>query len=259
MKLLTRGNPKTLKGEKKGYLTYIMHLAPADMSGYNVCAMATDGCIAACLNTAGHGGIGAGSLAEIKGETQTNTVQKCRIRRTKWYFEDRPAFMAALHKEIKGAIRYAQARDLTPVFRLNGTSDIPWESVPVIVGNHSYTNIMYAFPHIQFYDYTKRPNRKNLPPNYHITFSYAETTRNQNDAIKAVANGMNVAVVFRSRALVESYLAKGTWEMCAPFGVNMPVFDGDESDLRFLDPAGVAVALYAKGRGKRDKSGFVQD
>ena len=35
--------------------------------------------------------------------------------------------------------------------------------------------------------------------------------------------------------------------------------DGDADDLRFLDPAGSVVALYAKGRAKKDKTGFVVD
>jgi len=38
----------------------------------------------------------------------------------------------------------------------------------------------------------------------------------------------------------------------------LPVFNGDESDLRFLDPQGVIVGLYAKGKAKKDTSGFVK-
>ena len=36
------------------------------------------------------------------------------------------------------------------------------------------------------------------------------------------------------------------------------VLEFDESDLRFLDPKGVIVGLYAKGRAKKDESGFVK-
>ena len=39
----------------------------------------------------------------------------------------------------------------------------------------------------------------------------------------------------------------------------LPTVDGDKNDLRFLDPKGVAVALYAKGKAKHDTSGFVQE
>ena len=76
MKLLTTGNPKLMKGEKKGYLSFVLHLAPADLSGYNVCPMASDGCRAACLNTAGRGGI-------FKPGTTTNAIQDARIRKTR--------------------------------------------------------------------------------------------------------------------------------------------------------------------------------
>ena len=36
------------------------------------------------------------------------------------------------------------------------------------------------------------------------------------------------------------------------------VFNGDESDLRFLDPKGVIVGLYMKGKAKKDNTGFVK-
>ena len=58
MKLLSVGNPKTLKGMAQGYNTYILHLAPFTLSGRNTCPKATAGCAAACLNTAGRGEIG---------------------------------------------------------------------------------------------------------------------------------------------------------------------------------------------------------
>jgi hypothetical protein len=57
MSLLTVGNPKLVKGEKKGYLSSVLHFAPADVSGKEVCPKRTAGCTAACLNTAGRGGI----------------------------------------------------------------------------------------------------------------------------------------------------------------------------------------------------------
>ena len=94
MKLLSVGNPKTLKGMKQGFNTYIMHLAPADVSGYQTCPKATVGCKAACLNTSGRGGMFK------KGET-TNTIQKARIRKTKMFFENRQEFMADLVKDIE--------------------------------------------------------------------------------------------------------------------------------------------------------------
>jgi hypothetical protein len=93
MKLLSTGNPKILKGLAEGYNTYILHLAPADLSGYETCAKRTTGCTAACLNTAGRGGMFK------KGET-TNVIQKARIRKTQMFFEERMYFMNWLVKDI---------------------------------------------------------------------------------------------------------------------------------------------------------------
>lgn len=228
MKLLTSGNPKILKGQKKGYMSFILHLAPAKLSGYNVCPMASVGCAAACLNTAGRGGMFR------PGET-TNIIQEARIRKTRLYFEYRPLFLTQLVNDIKLGISQATRKGLIPCFRLNGTSDITWENVGV-EGND---NIMSMFPDIQFYDYTKRTNRKKLPKNYHLTFSRSEA--NDSDVVKMIKS-MNVAVVFKS--LPPEYLG-------------LPVINGDDTDLRFLDPNNVIVGLKAKGRGKKDSSGFV--
>lgn len=231
MKLLTTSNQKIQKGQSKGYLTFILHLAPTKLSGYNTCPMATLGCAAACLNTAGHGGMFK------KGET-TNKVQEARKRKTVQFFEDRDTFMAQLVKDIRQGIMQAHKRNMTPVFRLNGTSDIRWELVPA----GGAENIMKLFPYVQFYDYTKIPNRRNLPTNYHLTFSLAES--NESDADLALENGMNVAAVFRK--LPERFKDR-------------PVINGDENDLRFLDYRGVIVGLKAKGRAKKDTSGFVRN
>ena len=234
MKLLTAGNPKTLKGESKGYLTFILHLSPADVAGVgNMCPKATAGCKLVCLNTAGRGGM-------FTAEQGTNKIQEARKRKTRWFVSDRKTFLAQLVKDIEQAIKYAEKRDLTPVFRLNGTSDLAWEKYSIENGR----NIFEMFPDYQFYDYTKILGRKVKGiANYHLTFSQAES--NMDDVKKAVKQGMNVATVFR-KTLPETYLGR-------------PVFDGDESDLRFLDPKGVIVGLKAKGRARKDTSGFVID
>ena len=85
MKLLSTANPKIQKGTKKGYLSFILHLAPADLSGKETCPKRTAGCTAACLNTAGRGGMFR------KGES-TNIIQQARIRKTKMFFEQRDQF-----------------------------------------------------------------------------------------------------------------------------------------------------------------------
>ena len=229
MHLLTTSNPKLMKGEKKGYLSFVLHLAPSNVSGYNTCPMASNGCRAACLNTAGRGGF-------FKPGTSTNSIQEARIRKTRLFFEDRAGFLSLLVSDIQAAIRTAERKNLIPVFRLNGTSDIRWESVAV----EGFPNLMARFPAVQFYDYTKLANRRDLPPNYHLTFSRSES--NAESVHVAIQNGMNVAAVFD--VVPSTYLGR-------------PVVDGDETDLRFLDPRGVIVGLKAKGKGKKDTSGFV--
>lgn len=240
MNLLSTGNPKILKGTSKGYNTYILHLAPANVSGYETCPKRTEGCTAACLNTAGHGGM-------FKKGENTNVIQEARKRKTRLFFENRSGFMALLVKDIELAIRQSVKKGLTPVFRLNGTSDLSWEKYSVIRNGVEFLNIFYAFPEVQFYDYTKVLGRKvsNIA-NYQLTFSAADG--NDSDVVKAIAAGLNVAVVFgipKKMEMPESYLGR-------------PVFNGDDSDLRFLDPKGVIVGLYAKGKAKKDSTGFVK-
>ena len=225
MKLLSTANPKIQKGTKLGYLSFILHLAPATLSGKETCPKRTAGCTEACLNTAGRGGM-------FKRGENTNMIQEARIRKTKMFFEARDEFMAQLEKDIKLGIKQAAKLGLTPVFRLNGTSDLAWEKYGIIE----------KFPQVQFYDYTKVLGRKVAHlPNYHLTFSAADG--NDADVQKAVAQGMNVAAVFDK--LPETYMGR-------------PVINADETDLRFLDPKGVIAGLKAKGRAKKDTSGFVR-
>ena len=244
-KLLTiDADPKTVKGRKKGYRTAVLYLAPADLSGYEVCPMRSKGCTAACLNTAGRAGI-------IKSGEHTNPIQQARIRRTVMYFEQRETFLTQLVKEITTFIKGAEREGLIPAIRLNGTSDIPWERVPVSGTDDNRrpysdkANIMEVFPEVQFYDYTKRHNRKNLPANYYLTYSLAED--NDDRAAQAMINGLNVAAVFfkvPERFKLADY--------------DVEVVNGDENDLRFLDPSLVIVGLKAKGKARSDTSGFVR-
>jgi hypothetical protein len=240
MKLLSTGNPKVLKGLAQGFNTYILHLAPADVSGYETCAKRTAGCTAACLNLAGRGGMFK------KGES-TNVIQQARIRKTKMFFEDRITFMNLLVKDIELAIKQSKRMGLIPVFRMNGTSDLAFEKYEVVRNGKLFRNIFAAFAEVTFYDYTKILGRKVADiKNYSLTFSAADG--NDNDVAKAITQGYNVAVVFgikKTLPMPETYQG-------------LPVFNGDESDLRFLDPKGVVVGLYAKGKAKKDTTGFVK-
>lgn len=244
MNLLSVGNPKTLKGMKQGYNTFILHLAPASLSGHNTCPKATEGCKAACLNTAGRGGM-------FKKGENTNTIQKARIRKTQLFYENRAVFMEMLVKDIELGIKQSIKKDLVPVFRLNGTSDIAFEKYEVKRAGKTYSNIFEAFAEVTFYDYTKVLGRKvsNIA-NYSLTFSAADG--NDNDVVEAIKQGYNIAMVFNLKKTIEmpEYHIIGHRVV--------PVFNGDESDLRFLDPKGVIVGLYAKGKAKKDTSGFVK-
>jgi hypothetical protein len=224
MKLLSTGNPKLMKGEKLGYLSFVLHLAPADLSGKEVCPKRTAGCTTACLNTAGRGGMFK------KGET-TNVIQQARIRKTKLFFENRAQFLADLEADIRLGIKQAEKKNMIPCFRLNGTSDLAWEKYGIIE----------KFPEVQFYDYTKVRNRKvSHLKNYHLTFSKADG--NDMDVRLVASAGMNVAAVFKE--IPSTYIGR-------------PVINGDDTDLRFLDPKGVIVGLKAKGKAKKDTTGFV--
>jgi len=225
-KLLSTANPKIQKGTKMGYLSFILHLAPADLSGRETCPKRTAGCTAACLNTAGRGGM-------FKKGENTNMIQKARIRKTEYFFNDRAGFMNDLTADIRKAIKYSEKQGLTPVFRLNGTSDLSWEKYEV---PGTERNLFELFPTVQFYDYTKVLGRKIADyKNYHLTFSKADG--NDADVTKALAQGLSVVAVYDE----------------IPQGVP----SADETDLRFLDPKGIMLGLKAKGRAKKDYSGFV--
>lgn len=236
MKLLTVGaNTKINKSDAfGGYLTAILHLAPANLSGYQVCPWATEGCKQACLNTAGRG--------------RFSNVQEARIRKTRMFFEDRHTFMKLLIADIEALCRKCKCQGLKPVVRLNGTSDILWERIPVESKCPQETkqhlkNIFELFPEVEFYDYTKAPPEKRREyDNYSLVYSRASDSQKP-DLVKALHQGGKIAVVFAGE------LPKYFW--------GYPVIDGDKHDLRFLDPKGSVIGLSAKGKAKADSSGFV--
>lgn len=231
-------NPKVAKSGKLGVMTGILHLAPGDMSGHEVCPKRSPGCSAACLHY-------AGSPVYMQAKTQA------RITKTKLFFSDFQLFMNILALEIDELIAKAKKANMEPALRLNGTSDIVWERkrfrptaevAEALATTMDLTSVISLFPTTTFYDYTAIPSR-NVPENYHLTFSLKE--HNVNDALAALAQGINVAAVFPGK-LPESYL-------------DVTVINGDEHDYRPADPAGVIVGLKAKGqRGRSDTTGFVQ-
>lgn len=219
-RLLTKNNFKTLKGEKYGYLTYILYMSPAtdNTKGINLCPHASAGCASACLFTSGFGGM-------------YEKVANGRRNKTEWWLHNRKTFLERLDKELAG-IAKKQTDNQRVCIRLNGTTDIPYEKYQVRDGK----NIFELYPDIQFYDYTKNPVRFDgeLPANYHLTFSRSE--ENELVALSLLARGVNVAIVFNK--LPDTYMG-------------YRVINGDENDLRFLDENGVIIGLkYKRSTGK---------
>lgn len=222
------GNAKTIKGNARGFKTAILYLTPANGSGTNMCALAALAlCVDPCLNTAGRGGM--------------SNVQMARLRKTLFWVQYQAEAIAMIKREIAKFEAQAKREGFTLLVRLNGTSDIRWENYGII----------QSFPNTTFYDYTKIPNRRNIPANYDLTFSYSGVSAFQQYVEMAKQNGNRLAVVFRNREIVDRMLANGETFL------GLPVVDGDDTDIRHLDPRGVIVALYAKGKAKQDNSGFV--
>lgn len=223
MKLLTvNGDAKTIKGTKKGYLTGILYLSPANTSGYEVCAGRSEGCTQACLAYSGRAGIFA-------------TIGEARKRKTLELFSNRAGFIEQLRKDISALVRKASREGLTPCVRLNGTSDLPWLAL----------TLAREFTTVQFYDYSKLPvwRMANVPANMHYTFSLSES--NESLAREALSHGLNVAVPFsvkRGHALPETFLG-------------VPVFDADITDLRFLDAERGAIAGLRVKPNKATRAG----
>jgi hypothetical protein len=216
---------KTSKGSKFGYLTGILYLAPANVSGWEVCPSRSAGCTEACLFTAGRG--------------VYENVKNARVRKTQLLFQNRAEFLRQLRHDIELLVKKASKLNKVPCVRLNGTSDLGWEGIA--------KEIMAEFPDVQFYDYTKVLTRMTrycagkLPSNYHLTFSRSES--NWDDCKKVLQMGGNVAAVFY-KELPDTY-------------EGYKVVNGDESDLRFKDESNVIVGLKAKGKARYDKSNFV--
>jgi hypothetical protein len=224
--LLSKGstNAKTIKNDLE---TFILYMAPANLSGFNVCPFASKGCIKGCLNTAGRG--------------HMSNVQLSRINKTNFWGYDRNNFYIQLANELLFIHNKTKKKGNKIAVRLNGTSDV--DHLYLL---ERYTGINFLDPFynsLLFYDYTKNPNHISRYKNtsYKITFSRSET--NEIEAKRILKLGGNVAIVFQDQ------LPK-KWN-------GYKVINGDDTDLRYFDPVNVVVGLKAKGDAKRDVSGFV--
>ena len=237
-KLLSIGaDAKTIKGGKIGYITAIQYLSPYMDSGVNLCPMAKVAkCHEPCLKSAGRMGM----------------AYNARLSRTKLYLNNPAEYFNTLVTEIKAFIKKAERKGLTPLVRLNGTSDIRYENIGFVFDGVYFRNIFEYFPDLQFYDYTKIPNRFNsmnglsdFPKNYDLTFSYSGADGFQKYNNRALKGGVRIAVVFDKVENIPVTFHK------------RKVVSGDETDVRHLDAQNVIVALYAKGKARKDTSGFV--
>ena len=229
-KLLGSSTYKMEKSQKYKYLSEILHLAPANIGGVNICPNASPECIKLCLNTSGRG--------------QMNTVQKSRLNKKFYFLADRLKFLNHLNREIKLSYARATRKGFKYTVRLNGTSDLPFERYKLENG----LNLMDNNPQVQFIDYTKVTNRldkKNkIPKNYSLTYSQAEN--NLKDVKQVLKTKYNIATVFRKK-LPKKWLGR-------------KVINGDISDLRHLeDGKKIIVGLIAKGKAIKNFNGFVQD
>lgn len=205
---------------------YTLYLAPAKMSGYEVCPMRTTECTKLCLNESGHNRI----------DTKNNDINKSRINKTRLFFEHRQFFMEWMIEEIIAAKKKAHLDGAKFSIRLNNTSDISPLSFYIKRGNTSI-NVLELFPDVQFYDYTKVPNRLELTkkyPNYDLTFSYNGINLIQ--CINMLENNVRVAMVFNK--VPETFF-------------NYKVINGDEYDMRYYNEKNVIVGLkFKKVRNK---------
>lgn len=247
-RIFSTDSAKAVKAEGYDFINAIQYLAPASTSGVNLCPHASAGCIALCL---GWFSGQASMVADL--ERGSNSVRASRIAKAQRFMHDRAAYMADVVRSIELLLAKATKAGKRLCVRLNGSSDIAWEGVKCerrVVGSVApivFRNVFAAFPDVQFVDYTKNPARFNrvLPRNYHLTLSRSEI--NEQECREWLACGVNVAVVFAGEKPAQ-------WH-------GFDVIDGDQHDLRQLDPRGprgVVVALSPKGgKAKRDMSGFV--
>lgn len=254
-RMFSTENPKATKSVAYGYLNAILYLAPHSFAGVgNLCPKASEGCKKVCL------GLYSGQASMVKGDA-LNGVRRARVLKAQHFMRNRATFMRAVMFDLARNFARAQREGLRLAVRLNGSTDIAYEGLRVEVTEDdarriarlsggglrpwagTYRNIFEVFPSVQFLDYTKIKTRmrRQIPANYHLTFSRSEA--NDNEARDVLLSGGNVAAVFSRLPIM--------WE-------GKRVISGDDHDLRFLDPKNVVVGLVPKGhKAKRDTSGFV--
>ena len=204
---------KIEKGKKQNFDTLVLYLSASKNAGVDLCKFASTGCRLACLVASGH--------ALIEKRSGKNKIDVSRIVKSWLAIYRKDIAETVLLAEIESAKKRAEKKGRKFSVRLNGTSDI------------DFYNVINAFPNVQFYDYTKDPERVELP-NYHLTFSYSQ-------ASKARINHYKQAIQ-RGQSIAFPVIASEFEQACA-----LPdCYSMDETDLRFLDNAGKYGILKAK-------------
>jgi len=229
MELLSKpnSNPKIKKSnELYGLESTVLHLAPANLSGYEVCGGRSKGCTDGCLFKSGFSRV-------------FRRVPESRISRTQDLFENPEEFKAKLLRDIARMVRRGARYKKRVAIRPNGTSDIKWEE--------ECPEMFEEFPEVQYWDYTKHRSRflkyldGGLPSNYHLTWSLSEN--NLAFSLDMLDRGRNVAAVFEK--LPKKYMGRH-------------VSNADTHDFRFLErQTGRWLGLLPKGVAKQDETGFV--
>lgn len=216
---------------EKNISTYGIYLAPADLSGYNVCPNSA-ACREHCLFGSGH------TLIDLR--SGRNKIVNSRIKKTKLFVENRDYFMQWMIHEIKVHKLQAELDGSDFSVRLNCTSDI---SIRDFV--YKGRCICDIFPDIQFYDYTKVYNNLdnvNEFSNYDLTYSY--NGYNWNLCEKALNKNIRVAVVFEKHIPNSFHGFK--------------VINGDTYDSRYMDDKNVIVGLKFKMTASTIKNGHFE-
>jgi hypothetical protein len=232
-----RSNAKLRKSTGSDWLLTGLSFAPAEMGGYQVCSSSSPGCRKCCIFTSGNG--------------QYPSVWRGRLARKLAWFQNRDAFKEKLLFELGLAQKLADRKGKRLGVRLNVFSDVMWE--------RQFPEIFRKFPRAQMYDYTKHENRMmrfirgDFPSNYYLTFSRSE--ENEDFCLEVLNAGRNVSVPFTlNKAMhpdINVPMPTKFWKF--------PVFNGEENDLRFLDPQAHVIGIKTKGMGFWDDSGFVVD
>lgn len=217
-------NTKMVHSKEYGTMIYCIMLAPSNMafpnSNKTICPNDKN-CKEFCLN-----GSGRNKVDILTNGYENSHINKARIKKTKFFYEDRKTFMEIMIHEISTAKKSAENKGLNFAVRINGTSDLN----PKLF-KYDGKCILDIFNDVQFFDYSKVTNRINVAneyDNYDLTLSF--DGENWNDCEKYLNQNGRVAVIFKEK-LPKKYK-----------GYN--VIDSSKYDMRYLDPTKTIMGLY---------------